>query len=99
MTNTTTSAVHPWLHPISLALYSFEFRSGGEVRQLEDAVRSLTDGVHRDGIVESIRKITDELENPTQEVCRVLPGAQRSEQESRAFLRLVVSEIRTRLGP
>jgi hypothetical protein len=61
---------------------------------VNDAVRALTEGVAGDQVAQSLTQIERELEVPTRQVHLALPGAQRSEEESRAFLAMVVRQIK-----
>ena len=78
------------LSPFGLALYSFAFRSGPPARHIEDALGALTAGVASDVIDTSFQEIESELARPMQNVCEVLPGNRRSEQECREFLQLIL---------
>ena len=78
--------------PLGLALYSFAFRSGPPARHVEDALRALTTGGASDVIEASFQEIESELAKPMQNVCEVLQGNRRSEQECREFLQLIVHQ-------
>jgi len=87
-----------WLHPISIALYGFFFRSGGLEAHQAMAVRAITKGRDHAEILAVLREIEDELDSPTQEVRLILEGHQRSEEDCRAFLSSVVRQIKVKVG-
>ena len=84
-----------WLHPISIALYGFAFRSGPRARHVAMAVLSLTKDYTPEQVSLTIRELEAELENPTQPVHLILPSIKRTEEECRSFLLSVLNELKS----
>ena len=91
------SMATPISRSIGLALYSFAFRSGPEARHVDAAVRALIKGLSAERAAQSLKELEAELERPTEQLNCALPGLQKSDEECRKFLRLVVAAIRARL--
>jgi hypothetical protein len=81
-----------WLHPISIALYAFAFRSEPPAGHVENAARDILnlEGDERPRFVEEIQ---DELDHPTQQISQML-DFEKTEAECREFLVAVMERTR-----
>ena len=83
-----------WLHPISLALYEFSFRSEPKDGFASRAAQALTRGRSAEEIDLVVREIEIELRDPTQQVRDIL-GTKASEEACREFLTSVVTLLKS----
>ena len=86
------SLTYRWLHPISLVLYGFSFRSKPWEGLASRVALSVQRGRSPAEIAAFVREIEIELEEPTQQVRDIL-NTEASEADCRAFVAAVVSRI------
>jgi hypothetical protein len=83
-----------WLHPISIALYEFSFRTEPNGGFAPRAASSVTKGRSAEEIDRVAREIEIELKDPTQQVRDIL-GTKASEEACREFLTSVVTLLKS----
>lgn len=87
-----------WLHPVSIALYSFAFRSGTREQHVRKTVHDMLSNSTAEQIAWNMDEIELELSKPTQKVCEMLPELGKEENDCRSFLRTVLDEMKIELA-
>ncbi len=87
-----------WLHPVSLALYGFAFRSGTREQHVRKTVHDLLSERSDEQIAWNMEEIELELSKPTQMVSEMLPEMGKAEDDCRSFLRTVLDEMKLELA-
>ena len=90
------SLTYRWLHPISIALYEFSFRSEPKEGFASSAARAIAEERSTEEIKFVVSEIEADLIRPTQQVRDIL-GTQASEEVCRQFLSSVIELIRSKL--
>jgi hypothetical protein len=86
-----------WLHPISLLLYNFSFRSEPPSGHVAWAFRNASAGRTATDLQTLVDEVTLELAEPTQSV-REINQSPQTEADCRAFLSAVVARLRGRIN-